>query len=60
VYLNSKDNPELSETIIKNQQVVGVSFTGNTENGRTIASLAGKYIKKTSMFLSTNDNLIVL
>jgi succinate-semialdehyde dehydrogenase/glutarate-semialdehyde dehydrogenase len=49
-----------SEFIISNNLVRGVSFTGSTSGGATIASLAGKYCKKAVMELGGNDPFIVL
>ncbi len=37
------------EKILRYPQVAGVSFTGSTKSGSEIASLAGKYLKKTVM-----------
>jgi len=49
-----------SEFIIKNPLIRGVSFTGSTEGGAKIASLAGQYCKKSVMELGGNDPFIIL
>jgi succinate-semialdehyde dehydrogenase/glutarate-semialdehyde dehydrogenase len=51
---------EQSELIIGHKHVKGVSFTGSTRGGSTIASLAGKYCKKSIMELGGSDPLVVL
>jgi len=59
-FLNIIIDQKSSETVIKNKKVRGVSFTGGTKGGSTIASLAGKYCKKAVMELGGNDPFIVL
>jgi succinate-semialdehyde dehydrogenase/glutarate-semialdehyde dehydrogenase len=49
-----------SELVISNKYIRGVSFTGSSKGGSTVASLAGKYCKKSTMELGGNDPLIVL
>ncbi len=51
---------EQSELIISHPYVKGVSFTGSTRGGTSVASLAGKYLKKTIMELGGSDPFIVL
>jgi NAD-dependent aldehyde dehydrogenases len=51
---------EQSEIIIGHKYVRGVSFTGSTKGGSTIASLAGKYCKKSIMELGGSDPLVVM
>lgn len=48
---------EQTEHIIKNVQ--GLNFTGSTQTGRVLASLAGKHLKKTVMELGGQDAFIV-
>jgi len=48
-----------SELIISHKYVKGVSFTGSTQGGASVASLAGKYIKKTIMELGGSDPFLV-
>jgi len=49
-----------SELIISHHHIKGVSFTGSTQGGASVASLAGKYIKKTIMELGGSDPFLVL
>ena len=49
-----------SELIISHKHIQGVSFTGSTKGGASIASIAGKYCKKTIMELGGSDPFIVL
>ena len=56
VYLSNED----AATMIASPQIVGVSFTGSDGTGSVIASLAGKYIKKSVIELGGNDAFIVL
>jgi succinate-semialdehyde dehydrogenase/glutarate-semialdehyde dehydrogenase len=40
--------------------VAGVSFTGHTNNGKILAALCGKYLKKITCELGGNDPFVVL
>jgi succinate-semialdehyde dehydrogenase/glutarate-semialdehyde dehydrogenase len=59
-FINLIIRQQNSEFIISNNSVRGVSFTGSTNAGAKIASLAGKYCKKAVMELGGNDPLLVL
>lgn len=48
------------ENVLADFRVKGVSLTGSEGAGSAVASLAGKYIKKSVMELGGNDALIVL
>lgn len=48
------------ETVISNPIVKGVSLTGSTRAGASIAQLAGKYIKKSVLELGGSDPFIIL
>ena len=50
---------ESVESIIANNHIQGVSITGSTRAGKSIGSLAGKYLKKSVLELGGNDAFIV-
>ena len=51
---------EDSAALIASPHIAGVSFTGSDGTGSILASLAGKYIKKSVIELGGNDAFIVL
>jgi len=51
---------DLSEGVIANPLVQGVTITGSQRAGRVVASQAGKYLKKSVMELGGSDPYIVL
>lgn len=51
---------DVIEKIITSDVIQGVTLTGSTLAGSSVASLAGKYIKKSVMELGGSDPLIVL
>ncbi len=48
------------EEVISNPKVAAVTLTGSTPAGKSVASLAGKYLKKTVLELGGSDAYIVL
>ncbi len=48
------------ESVIKNNFVKAVTLTGSTEAGKSVAQLAGKYLKKTVLELGGSDPYIIL
>lgn len=47
------------EGIIKDKRIQGVSLTGSERAGRTIAALAGKYLKKSVLELGGNNACVI-
>jgi succinate-semialdehyde dehydrogenase/glutarate-semialdehyde dehydrogenase len=60
VYSNVMTSNAQLEAVLARREVVGVSFTGSSLAGESIAALAGKYLKRCVMELGGNDPFIVL
>jgi vanillin dehydrogenase len=57
----SRDNvAEMGDELIEHPLVKGISFTGSTPVGRSIAAKAGAHLKKCCVELGGKDSLIVL
>ena len=48
------------ESVIADQRVQAVTFTGSTRGGRAVAALAGKHVKKSVLELGGSDAYLVL
>jgi len=53
------DIPQV-EQVISNPKITGVTLTGSTKAGRSVAALAGKYLKKTVLELGGSDPYVIL
>ena len=53
-------HPDQTEDILADPLVQGVSFTGSTATGRSIAGIAGRHLKKCVLELGGNDPFIVM
>lgn len=51
---------EMGDEMVENPMVKGISFTGSTPVGRSIAAKAGAHLKKCCVELGGKDSLIVL
>ena len=51
---------EMGDELVENPTVKGISFTGSTPVGRSIAAKAGAHLKKCCVELGGKDSLIVL
>ncbi len=53
------DIPQI-EPIVANKKVAAVTLTGSTRAGKSLAALAGKYLKKTVLELGGSDPYLIL
>ena len=60
LYHQSSDAAEVTNTLIANQAVRKVTFTGSTNVGAIVAATAGKYIKPVLLELGGKASAIVL
>jgi succinate-semialdehyde dehydrogenase/glutarate-semialdehyde dehydrogenase len=60
VFTNLAIPVELSDSVISNDYVQGVTLTGSRRAGKAVAAVAGKFLKKSVMELGGSDPYIVL
>jgi acyl-CoA reductase-like NAD-dependent aldehyde dehydrogenase len=61
VVTSSRDRvAEMGDELVENPLIKGISFTGSTPVGRSIAAKAGAHLKKCCVELGGKDSLIVL
>ncbi|GIX40723.1 MAG: aldehyde dehydrogenase [Leptospiraceae bacterium] len=51
---------EITEVLLSHPQIAGVTVTGSVNSGKSVAKIAGKYLKKSVMELGGSDPFIVL
>ena len=59
-FTNLNVSSDVVESIIKNDHIVAVTLTGSAPAGQSVASIAGKYLKKTVLELGGSDAYVVL
>ena len=60
VFTNLNIASDAVENVIENDHIVAVTLTGSDPAGRSVASIAGKHLKKTVLELGGSDAYIVL
>ena len=60
VFRNISVSGKNVKDVIKNQLIAAVTITGSTPAGRSVAQVAGKYLKKTVLELGGSDPYVVL
>ncbi|TKD66029.1 NAD-dependent succinate-semialdehyde dehydrogenase [Flavobacterium sp. ASW18X] len=60
LFQNLNVNSDAIENIIANDKIVAVTLTGSDPAGRSVASIAGKHLKKSVLELGGSDAYIIL
>jgi succinate-semialdehyde dehydrogenase/glutarate-semialdehyde dehydrogenase len=60
VFVNIISDIDAVEYLLANEKVAAVTLTGSTRAGKSVAQLAGKYLKKSVLELGSNDPYIIL
>ena len=60
LYQNLPISLEQTTKVIKDSRLRGVSLTGSVKAGRSVAALAGEYLKKSLLELGGNDPYLIL
>lgn len=60
VFLNLNISSDLVESVIENKHIAAVTLTGSAPAGQSVASIAGKNLKKTVLELGGSDAYIIL
>ncbi|MGC1204498.1 MAG: NAD-dependent succinate-semialdehyde dehydrogenase [Flavobacteriaceae bacterium] len=60
IFINLNISSDIVESVIENKHIVAVTLTGSAPAGQSVASIAGKNLKKTVLELGGSDAYIIL